>query len=454
MSRADHHSPQFHLRLPRGYVNDPNGPIDIDGRAHLYFQSRPRVDLDIPVEWGHASSDDLVRWTLHRPAIVPVPGGADSGGVWSGNTVMHEGTVRAYYSGKVDHSPYQSVLLAESFDGGATFGPPRQVVDDPAPDEGVTMFRDPFVWRDGDTWAMGVGAAGADEMASIRLYRSDDGVTWERAADLAALRRSTIDGVDTGEGWECPQVLHADGTEIALVAAWSHAGGPGRVLAFALGEEPHPRPVDDGQNFYAAAVMRDGSWGPVVFGWITEGRSDDWSAQAGWSGAITLPRHMRLRSGLPASEPHPVVDSLRIGAPRPAHGATVGAQTEIVLPTAITGRIRLRYSAAEHLDVVVDAEAGTVAVDRSRSSADERADGGVAVARMAFDDSSGRPAVRVFVDGSVIEVFTSAGRVITTRAYPTQPPPWTIEAPEHALAWELECALGSETPARASAVAL
>ena len=127
----DHHLPQFHLRLPRGYLNDPNGPIDLGGEAHLYFQSRPRVDLDIPVEWGHATSDDLVRWTLRRPALVPVPGGPDSVGAWSGNTVLHEGTVRAYYSGKVDDSPFQSVLLAESHDGGATFGAPVQVVDDP-----------------------------------------------------------------------------------------------------------------------------------------------------------------------------------------------------------------------------------------------------------------------------------------------------------------------------------
>lgn len=450
MSTTDHHTPQFHLRLPRGYLNDPNGPIDLEGRAHLYFQSRPRVDLEIPVEWGHASSDDLVHWTLHRPAIVPVPGGSDSGGAWSGNTVAHEGKVRAYYSGKVDHSDYQSVLMAESSDGGATYGPPVQVVDDPAPQEGVTMFRDPFVWRHDTGWSMGVGAAVAGGTASVRHYRSTDGVTWNHVGDLAALQRSDIDGLDTGEGWECPQILTVDGVDVAIVASWSHAGGPGEVFAFALPGVGHPQRVDHGQNFYAASVMRDSSWGQVLFGWITEGRSTQWSRQAGWSGAVSLPRRTWLDGERLAWEPHPVIDSLRTGNARPARGAVVGAQTEVVLPVPTTGCIRLRFSTHEHLDITSDVEAGTLTVDRSHASLDSRADGGQVVVTTAFAPSASRPAVRVLIDGSVVEVFTSSGQALTTRVYPTQAPPWTIEAPEQTVVWDVRKTIDTAPPGRAA----
>ena len=45
--------------------------------------------------------------------------------------------------------------------------------------------------------------------------------------------------------------------------------------------------------------------------------------------------------------------------------------------------------------------------------------------------------MRVFVDGSIVEVFTSAGRSVTTRVYPTHAPPWTLEAPEGVMVWEL-----------------
>ena len=435
---VDHHLPQFHLRLPRGYLNDPNGPIDLDGEAHLYFQSRPRVDLDVPVEWGHATSDDLVRWTLHRPALVPVPGGPDSGGAWSGNTVLHDGTVRAYYSGKADDdSPFQSVLLAESHDGGATFGAPVQVVDDPSADEAITMFRDPFVWRDEEGWSLAVGAASADQTASVRHYRSDDGVSWRHVGDLVSMPRDTIDGIDTGEGWECPQILTVDGADVALVASWSHAGGPGDVLAIPLGGEPHPTRVDDGHGFYAASVLRASSWGPVLFGWVREGRTQQWTEEAGWSGAISLPRRAWLRGGRLATAPHPSVDSLRLGAPRRGRGAAIGARAEIVLPDATTGQIRLRFSETEHLDVHVDAEGDLLTIERTQASTDARAERSAATATAAFDPSTGLPAVRVFVDGSIIEVFTSAGRSLTTRVYPTTAPPWTVEAPEDVMVWGL-----------------
>jgi hypothetical protein len=55
----------------------------------------------------------------------------------------------------------------------------------------------------------------------------------------------------------------------------------------------------------------------------------------------------------------------------------------------------------------------------------------------AFDEASDRPAASVFVDGSIIEVLTSAGRVLTTRVYPVSPPPWRVEAPEGCEAWTL-----------------
>ncbi len=453
VTAADHLLPQFHVRLPRGYVNDPNGPIDIGGQAHLYFQSRPRVDLEIPVEWGHATSDDLVHWTLHRPAIVPVPGGADSGGAWSGNTVLHNGTVRAYYSGKVDHSPFQSVLLAESTDGGNTYGAPVQVVADPSVDEAITMFRDPFVWQTDDGWSMAVGAAARNHTASVRHYRSVDGISWSHAGDLVSMARDTVNGIDTGEGWECPQILTVDGIDIAIVASWSHADGPGEVVAIPLAVSPSPFKVDEGQHFYAASVMRTSSWGPVLFGWVTEGRTEQWTEQAGWSGAISLPRRAWITNGRLGTEPHPAIDALRVGSSQAANGARIGAQAEIVLPVAITGCIRLRFSDAEYLDITVDVDADTLTVDRAHASTDHRADPSPAVICAPYDRTADRPAVRVLLDGSVLELFTSAGRSVTTRVYPTQAPPWSVEAPNQALAWHLKPSVTTVSAPAADATA-
>lgn len=448
-----HHRPQFHLSPPRGYINDPNGPIELAGVLHLYFQSRSIADLTAPVEWGHATTDDLVYWRLHRPAMAPLPGGADSDGCWSGNTVVDGDRVRAYYSGHVTGRPLEHILTAISDPDAGSFGSPRRLLDDPGPEEGLRMFRDPFVWTDAEGWHMAVGSAVGDGLAAIHHYRSVNATDWRFDGHLAELQRTTIDGIDTGEGWECPQIMLVGGREVALVCSWSFGGGPARVLAFLLDGTPRPLPVDDGHDFYAPSALRDSSYGPLLFGWIMEGRDRTWWQEEGWSGAISLPRRVWLDERRPGavllgSEAHPALLGLREGEARPAHGATVGAQFELVLPDAVDGYVRLRFGADEWVDVEIDPSNDTVSIDTDHASIDRRARGGRIAAADAFDEQADRPALRIFVDGSVIEAFTSGGRSLTTRAYPLSDSGWSIEAPEDATVWSLASAVRTAaTPA-------
>lgn len=441
-----HHRPQFHLSPPRGYLNDPNGPIELGDVFHLYFQSRPMADLAVPVEWGHATTRDLVRWTLHRPAMSPLPGGPDSEGSWSGNTVVEDGRVRAFYSGHVDGRDLEYIVTAVGDENGSNFGCPTVLLGDPSPEEGVRMLRDPFVWTDADGWHMVVGSATEDKVAAIRHYVSSDGANWRYAGHLAELQRSSVDGIDTGEGWECPQIMRIGDREFALVCSWSFGGGPARVLAFSLDGEVRPVVVDEGHDFYAPSVLRQSSYGPLLFGWIMEGRDRTWWQEEGWSGVISLPRRVWVTANERGverlgSEPHPALLELREGEPRVADGATVCNRFEIVVPGATTGRVRVRFGADEWVDIELDAVTGAVTVDTDHASTDVRARGGRVSASDAFDRGSDRPALRVLFDGSVIEAFTSGGRALTTRAYPLNGSGWCVEAPEGAQVWDLATAV-------------
>jgi beta-fructofuranosidase len=431
-----HLRPEFHLRPPRGYLNDPNGPIEAGLDVHLYFQSRPTLDLEVPVEWGHATSSDYVRWTLRRPAMAPLPDGLDRDGCWSGNTVREGDRVRAFYSGNVDGRPYQSVLTAVSDDGGNTFGPPHQVIPDPLPSEQAIMFRDPFVWHQDQAWWMAVGVGYTDRGASIRLYRSADLRTWTAEGALAELPRSHAGGDDTGAAWECPQILTLDGRRIAVVSSWSPEVGPGQVLSLDVDTPTIPCRVDHGTNFYAASALRESRFGPILFGWLTEGRDrPGWTD--GWAGVISLPRvaWLGVDSTL-RSAPVPTVDTLRAGSGSAADGMVTTPQCEIEVPEG-SGRIVVQFSHQERLQIELDAAANTLTIDRSQASLDLHAHGGRMQATDAFDPTSDRPAARIFLDGSVVEVFTSAGRVLSTRVYPTTPPPWRIQAPPNAQHWPL-----------------
>ena len=72
---------------------------------------------------------------------------------------------------------------------------------------------------------------------------------------------------------------------------------------------------------------------------------------------------------------------------------------------------------------------------------DDRADRDPIRISHAFDTGSGRPAARVLLDGSTLEIFTSAGRSATTRVYPLSAPPWRVAAGNGVLVWELRGAM-------------
>ena len=191
-------------------MNDPNGPVVIDGITHLYYQHRPSLDHTVPVTWGHVSSADLVRWDYHRPAISPDPLLGDRDGSCSGNTVVDEtGMVRAFYSGYVDGEPLQRTLLAVSADGGYSFGPPREIVGPPPAVEQIAVLRDPFVWRTTEGWRMVLGAGTSTQQAMMRLYESADLDTWTYLGRLAQMSRTRTAWWDSGGMWRVsPNILH------------------------------------------------------------------------------------------------------------------------------------------------------------------------------------------------------------------------------------------------------
>jgi beta-fructofuranosidase len=432
----NHHFPRYHLRPPRGYLNDPNGPVLTDGVLHLYFQSRPTTDTSTPVQWGHATSSDLVTWQLHRPAMTPVPGGLDGDGCYSGNVISTPQGLRAFYSGYIERKRFQSVLTARSADGGFSFGSPTQVLPDPGPDDGVVMFRDPFVWHAGESWRMAVGAELEGGRPAVRFYESGDLESWSLRGNLVEGERTHVDGVDTGAGWECPQVVSVGGEDVVVVSPFAHVGWQGSSV-LSLGRGPVQR-VDHGSNFYAASVLRASPHGPIMFGWMPEAcEAAQWRGR-GWAGVISLPRVLGLGSrGELLSDPVPTLEGLRVDTVPADHATATSPCFELRLPH-VSGTARIAFGPRERLEICVDLVAGVVVIDRDHASVDPHAHRGVMRIPDAFDEARASDAVRVFVDGSCVEVFTSGGRVASTRIYPSAPPPWSVETPAGSCLHHLE----------------
>ncbi|MDT0309232.1 glycoside hydrolase family 32 protein [Streptomyces sp. DSM 44917] len=463
----DPHFPAVHLRPPRHWVNDPNGLAFHDGHYHVYFQYNPHSARHDAMHWGHFRSRDLLRWELLPPALAPTPGGEDAEGVWSGNAVSHGGRLTAFYSAKRPDRWYQPVAAATSEDGGRTFTK-RPGLLIPEPPEGLTLFRDPYVWREEDRWRMLVGAGLADGRGAAVHYASagpEDLEHWEyRGVFLARAPQSLPGGGDTEEGWECAQYAPAgDGRGTLVISAWDPEEGarcavawPGREEggAFAAGE---PQRLDHGPDFYAPALLPAPDGRTLLWAWIWEARDEErvgapsaWTDEAGWAGMLSLPRELSLGAdGRVRQRPARELTALR--GPRRISAAGQGpaalgriapaADLEVTLSGDAGMRLAGSADGREYLELRRDPDSGEVVADRDRASLDPRAKGGAW--RLPAGDGDGATArLRILLDHSVAEIFTEDGRALTLRCYPVGGAAWSAHATGGAAwavdAWDLD----------------
>ncbi|WP_158839784.1 glycoside hydrolase family 32 protein [Saccharothrix deserti] len=465
----DTHLPAIHLRPPRNWINDPNGLTFHDGHYHVFFQHNPSGPDHAGMHWGHYRSTDLVTWEELPVALAPTPGGDDADGCFSGNAISDGERVLAFYSAYRTDRWWQPIATAESRDGGLTWRKhPGLVI--PKPPDGTSMYRDPYVWRQGDRWRMLVGASVTGERGAALLYESSDLEDWRYRGPFFTDGPDVVTAADGWTGWECPQYATFGDRSVLVVSLWDAVAGPRSTRAYVGGEHEdrfvptRHQPLDYGPDMYAPALLPapDGRW--LLWGWSWEARDGQWSRAAGWAGVLTVPREVSLTDDGRVHQ-QPAVEVLGHRGRKLVHATgwsstadlgTVGSAFDLTARlrpgSGAPGGLRLETTddGAEHLDIVVDPIAGELVVDRDNASLDPRALkgryriplSGQRTADGSTDGSAdGSVDLRVIVDGSIVELFLDSGEALTLRCYPTGPVPWrlrTFGAPDHIVdAWEL-----------------
>jgi beta-fructofuranosidase len=442
----DPRRPQYHLLPAANWMNDPNGPIYYRDRYHMFFQYNPNGAFWGSMHWAHATSPDMVHWKHEPIAIAPTPDGYDREGVFSGSAVLDDGTPTVIYTGVLPPaSPSEITLddgrhkwrevqcLAVAKDPNLHTWQklPEPIIARP-PNLPITGFRDPGVWREGKEWLLTLGSGIKGQGGAVLLYESRNLRHWIYRHPLIeghGTGQAATNAVDNGEMWECPDFFQLGNRHVLLYSAMGKVWwktGRYRERRFL----PEKEGVVDYGSYYAAKTMVDRDGKRILWGWIPETRPEAEFKAAGWAGLMSLPRALSIGDdgGLRMSAA-PAVEVLR------AHHVRVGPSDDLAARKKALYAIRIQDLAGELAAEFAAGHAFQLRLhgDKGESYAEIAYDPQQKNAELRVNTTSGTlrtdgpVTLRMFLDGSSLEVFANDRTVITARIYAVPRSPVQVE---------------------------
>ncbi len=443
----------YHFRPPFGWMNDPNGFGRFGDHIHLFYQHYPHRLRWHAMHWGHAVSDDFIRWR-HLPIFLE-PGDAvmaanGAGGIFSGSAIAVPGEsgFRAFFTDHIEgRKPEMEVQCAVRSEDGFTASAPQVVLAGRPEDIGLGEDnRDPYVFTGPDgRLKMLLGSRDGDGGA-VLLNETDDptGMIGWRFVGVLHHERDFPRTV-----CECPAMVPLDGPANDPATRWLLIVG--LLLSRDLATRRRNITVGivgrfDGQRFtpqfrqeldfatdaygFQAFADRDG---PVGIAWLANWT--DIQKTVDWPTAMTLPRQLKLVDG-----------ELRT----PPVEAALTLRQELLDDTGLAAGDSVAIDGAAEIELEL-AEAGALFdldLDHPTLKLAVRGDAdGLAIVHEAEGHVSPRylaagakvRSLRVFLDRGSIEVFADGGRHVGTKR---------LADPAPISALRLKAASGSVVSAR------
>ncbi len=305
-NNLENYRPAYHFSPKKGWMNDPNGLVYLDGEYHLFFQHNPHKPVWGPMHWGHAISTDLIHWKEQPIALFP-----DSlGTIFSGSAVIDKDNTAGFgkdalvaiytnHSHEIEDKKtglHQTQSIAYSLDKGKTWtkykGNP--VIANP----GIWDFRDPKVlWhKESGQWVMALATK-----QSITFYGSKDLKAWSRLSEFGA-------GIGAHGGvWECPDLIRFNTSEgekwVLLVSI--NPGGPntGSATQYFVGafdghmfttDQKDTRWMDYGPDNYAGVTFSNTGDRNLLIGWMSNWEYANQVPTSTWRSGNTIVRELGL----------------------------------------------------------------------------------------------------------------------------------------------------------------
>ncbi len=433
--------PGYHIAAPANWINDPNGMIQFKGEYHVFYQHHPYDEHWGPMHWGHVKSTDLIHWQ-HCPIALAPGDECDRDGCFSGSAVDDDGVLTLVYTGHhyTDREKdlfTQNQNIAFSRDGihFHKYEANPVIVEPPA--DSAHHFRDPKVWKHGDTWYMVLGNATQDGHGRVIRYHSSD------------LRQWTYDGIlaesdgTLGFMWECPDFFELDGRHVLLISPQGIERTEDRYCnlfqtGYLIGDYDYETnnfqhgefyELDHGHDFYAVQTLLDDQGRRIAIGWMDMWESDMPTKAHGWAGALTLPRVLNVddqgrllmnpveetkllrQEQFSLGESFTVTDSYSANITESL--LEIRAVFDLNNSDADKVSLTLHSDASDQTVIMYDNVNEKLILDASQSG---KPQDGIRTAPLA---KAALLTLRIFVDRSSIEVFANDGQAtLTSRIYP------------------------------------
>ncbi len=441
--------PRYHFTAPFGWINDPNGLYYKNGSYHLYYQYNPYGIKWGNMSWGHATSQDLIHWTNHPPAILP----NDLGDVFSGSIIIDKKndacfgkkTICAFYTSAGDK---QVQSLAFSTDNGMTF---KNYANNPILiDENEKDFRDPkLFWHEPtDKWIMSLATG-----QTITFYGSENLIDWNKLSVFGK-------GIGCHKGvWECPDLFKISNDKVTkwVLFVSINPGGPngGNATQYFIGEFDgnkftpdnidYPLWLDYGRDNYAGVTWHNNpNKKPTYIGWMSNWDYANEIPTNYFTNAMTLPRTIELaKNGNSYCLKTQPIKELKYLRTEKSHIESKLLQKSILVPyffddnlgayeilldfviidqSTSNVNLTLSNSVDENLLFSFDIKNEKLTIDRSKSGLINFSKNFAKDKIIAPFPSQIKHQLKLFIDKASSELFINKGRIaVTNLIFPTEP---------------------------------
>lgn len=464
----DEYRPRYHFCVPfdLGFPADPNAVFYACGRYHMFYVYESRVDS---YRWGHAVSADLLHWSFLPDALFP---DETDGGIYSGGVLLDDdGTaIVAYWAlGKGNNNGGIRIATAKppmydkwtKLDGYAVRCAEHGIAL--STDGKLLAAADPSnIWKSDGKYYFACG-----NLLVLDKFRNDPTAPQEYLGDFAdvycsdnltewtyynRLYKRYENNVFTAasEDCMCPYLgvlpdKYGKDTDTDILLFLAHNRGTQYYLGTFSSQNMYFTPTSHGRMsfvdncLFAPEAVRTKDGRLIVFNWLRDNMDDnlDGELAKGWSGIHALPREVWLADdGTLGIAPLKELEGLRVGKntcdvaahKNSALSPVLPQHTEVEMNFVSDGKgkagLRIYYGKRSFVDIYADFATNQLIVDVTRSGTRGRKVKDIAPLVV----QKNKPLrLRVFVDGSVVEVFANDKQAMTRQVFPTKSDKVTFE---------------------------